>query len=176
MPPKTRMVGGMATQMSEDDEWETPPATTLRMVELLPQGGAIWEPFCGPTLQSVNTLRETMHEVVYDAEQDFFALAAPPCEHVVVVTNPPFTRKIDAVERLCMWGVPFAMVLPVDAVNQVAFKKRVARLWGHDLQVVYPPAKVHFMKNGMTPGRSPFHVIFLLYKCPPLANAWLRDE
>ena len=175
--------GSRTVPLSEDDEWETPPKTTLDMVRLLPEGNQpVWEPFCGQTNQSVNTLRSEMIEVVYDPAQDFFALAAPP-PGVVVVTNPPFTRKIDAVERLCMWGVPFVMLLPADAINQVAFHKRVARTWGHDLQVVYPPHKVHFMKGGVVPlgkdgkpGKSPFHTIFLLFRCPIVANVWLRDD
>jgi len=173
----SKIGGNKFLKVKEDDEYETPPAIVEMMLQLSgrPVMDVVWEPFCGPTLQSVHAMEGAGYTVVYNPDQDFFALNQAPPEANFIVTNPPFTRKVDACMRLCQMGLPFVMLIPVGMIQQKCFVKNVARIWGHDMQVIYPPGKVHFWKDGKQYGRNPFDVAFLCYRCPLRHCAWIIE-
>ena len=74
--------------------------------------------------------------------QDFFDYE--PKRFDIVISNPPFTRKLEVLERLYLYGKPFAMVLPLPMLN---YQEVGAFLINKELQLNIPDKKVSFDGN-----------------------------
>lgn len=101
------------------DEYYTPAVLVAAIVPFVPKGSKVWCPFDTKDSEFVHALRAAGHTVVpthiWDG-QDFF-VTPPPKGTTHVISNPPYTKKMQVLERLYSLKLPFAMVLGLPILN-----------------------------------------------------------
>jgi hypothetical protein len=113
---------------NEKDEYYTPKILVDAIIPYLrsksnsdipPEELTIWCPFDTENSEFVLCLREAGFKVIYSHiwnGQDFFTYE-PDEEYHYIVSNPPFTKKLQVFERLYELGKPFAMVMGLPILN-----------------------------------------------------------
>lgn len=95
---------------NEKDEYYTPQVLAEVIVKHIPEGATVWLPFDTENSEFTHALSGRCN-VIYSHiwnGQCFFEYE--PDQYDYVVSNPPFTRKLDVLGRLYELGKPFAMV------------------------------------------------------------------
>lgn len=124
------------------DEAYTPFYAVEPILKYIPQEWTVWCPFDEKWSAYVRLLRENGRRVVRSSladGQDFFSYE--PKEWDVIVGNPPFSKKDRVLERLYSLGKPFAVLLPLAAlqgryrhlkngVELLAFDRRISFYMG----------------------------------------------
>ena len=130
----------------EKDEYYTPAILVKPILKYLKPHSVIWCPFDTEHSEFVIALKEAGHEVIYSHllyGQDFFKYE-PEQEYDYIISNPPFTRKLEVFERLYKLGKPFAMICPLTMLNyQVVGSFFVDK----ELQLLIVDKKVSFDGN-----------------------------
>ena len=138
---KNKHQGGDMLPLSKkgSDNFQTPPQAVLPLLPYLQKGWTIWECAAGRGLMA-ETLKEKGFTVVAtDTEQDFF-LHEP--EYDCIVTNPPYSKKNEFLNRAYELGKPFAFLMPLTALET---KKR-QRLYRHyGLELILLDGRVDFI-------------------------------
>lgn len=100
------------------DEKYTPEYAIKPIIKYIPKDYVIWCPFDTKESNFVKLLSKT-HKVIYshiDNAQDFFNYT--PKEHFdIIVSNPPFSKKMEVLQRLYELDKPFAMLLGLPILN-----------------------------------------------------------
>jgi len=140
------------------DEYYTPPILTELIAPYVPKGVNVWHPFDTPNSEFVHTFNRE-HRAMYShlwLGQDFFKTdIRADC----VVSNPPFTRKLDVFKRLYALGVPFAMLMNLTILNH----QEVGEFFLYkELQLLIPDKKVSFDGN-----TSAFNVAYFCWRLLP---------
>ena len=136
------------TMANKNDEYYTPPILVAPIIKYVPKDKIVWCPFDTEQSEFVRQLREAgvrvAHSHIWDW-QDFFSYE--PDEWDVVVSNPPFSRKLEVLERLYSFDKPFALLLPLPILNyqEIGYYFYTKR---SDLQLLIVDKKVSF--NGKT--------------------------
>ena len=124
------------------DEQYTPRHAVLPIVKYLPRNAVIWCPFDTENSEFVIALKEAGHEVVFShifTGQDFFEYE--PEHWDIIVSNPPFSRKREGVERCLALEKPFALLLSNLWLNSNApchlFKEREMQILLFDKRINY---------------------------------------
>lgn len=158
------MFYGRGVRYNQNDEYETPKWAVKEATKLLPDDiTTIWEPF--PMMDG--KLPEALEECGYDVVEtytDFFRTDPPDCD--VVLSNPPFSRKVECIERLIDLDIPFVCIVPVGMLTNQNFMPAKKKANGN-LAVVWPSARINFLRDGHKVGTAPFQSVYLLYKMPP---------
>lgn len=120
------------------DDYMTPASAWESIAHLLPMDKVIWEPFYGDG-KSGEHLRALGCTVIHQPE-DFFEVNHGD----VVVSNPPFSKKREVLERLVQLDKPFILLMPVSTINtmycRTLFKSR-------QLQIIIPHKRIQFIKK-----------------------------
>lgn len=112
------------------DDLYTPRRAVELLMPYIDRSWKIWEPACG-TGNIVSVLQENGYDVFgSDIKQgkDFLRgiVDTPSCD--CIVTNPPYSRKDSFLAMCYLIGKPFALLLPLTALEGVArgkmFRKR----------------------------------------------------
>lgn len=104
-------------------------------------GMHVWEPAAGKgnlvkrLLQAGHVV--TSSDILHGC--DFLTADIPPGVEVIV-TNPPYSIKNQWIERCYELGLPFALLLPLSALES---KRRQAQ-WAKGLEIVFPAGRIHF--------------------------------
>ena len=127
------------------DCWETPDTLWNSVLpKLYTQPINIWEPFVGVTNRSTKVFMELGHDVL-ETTEDFFTLTWPETADVLI-SNPPFSRKFEVLEKLIQLQesktYPFMILLPSWVFASATVRKMV-KINNIDLQIVVPPMRVH---------------------------------
>ena len=142
------------------DEYYTPPILVEPIIEYaLNIGGPVWCPFDTEQSEFVIKLKEAGLNVIYSHiwnGQDFFSYE--PEDYSCVISNPPFTRKLEVLERLYKLGKPFAMVLGLPILN---YQEVGEFFLDKDLQLLIVDKKVSFDGNTASFNNSYFCYKFL---------------
>lgn len=104
---------------NEKDEYYTPKILVEPILKYIKPNSTIWCPFDTENSEFVILLNEKGHKVIYSHicyGQDFFEYE-PQEEYDYIISNPPFTRKLEVLERLYKLNKPFAMVLGLPILN-----------------------------------------------------------
>jgi hypothetical protein len=136
---------------NEKDEYYTPPILVDAIIPYLKEGSTIWCPFDTEHSEFVLRLNEAGFKVIYShiwRGQDFFNYE-PDEEYDYIVSNPPFTKKLDVFQRLYELKKPFAMVmgLPILNYQQVGSFFCDKQHDGKNLQLLIVDKKVSFDGN-----------------------------
>ena len=95
----------------------------------------------------------------------------------IIVSNPPFTKYKEIMDRLMLIDKPFIMILPSSKINTQNFRK-----WkDKGLQIIIPRKRIHFDKKveGETPedyvSKCNFDCFYYCYKMGlPTDIVWLE--
>lgn len=104
------------TQFNVKDEYYTPPILVEPIIQYAK--GTIWCPFDTAESEFVNQLKKNGNQVIHShicEGKDFFEYE--PEKYDMVISNPPFSRKLEVLKRLYELNKPFAMVLGLPILN-----------------------------------------------------------
>lgn len=121
----------------------------------------IYCPFDTEKSEYVITLKEAGYNVIFgslETGQDFFEKPIPK-EADIVVSNPPFSLKLEVFTKCVYEEKPFALLMNMMAINYQEIGFFFASLRHGDIQFIIPDKKVSF--NGKT---SSFCSGYVCYK------------
>lgn len=129
---------------NEKDEYYTPKLLVDLIVPFIPKGATVWCPFDTEDSEFAHAFKKD-HVVtwshIWDG-LDFFEYE--PAFYDYIVSNPPFTRKLEVLERCYRLGKPYAMILPLPMLNY----QEVGTFFLHrNLELLIPNKKVSFDGN-----------------------------
>lgn len=155
----------------EYDDYVTPKSIWKTVEKYIPRDKVIWECFyCDGS--SGAALRELGFNVIHE-DVDFYTHNLGD----VIVSNPPFSTKIKAFERLAELDKPFLMIVP----SWTMITKYIRRIFkGKKLQLIIPSSRQHFIKvmedKRTHAGKSAsFDTYFLCYKLDLPSDLILLD-
>jgi hypothetical protein len=106
--------------LQKSDEYATPPEAVLPLIKYLPQkNNIIWE--CTDTTGNISGVLKDHGYNVISTSNDFFSYEKPLGD--VIVTNPPYSLKTQFLEKCYEFGIPFALLLPITALEGVKRQK-----------------------------------------------------
>lgn len=131
---------------AKGDERYTPEIGVAPLLEFIPESWKIWCPFDGVGSAFVRVFRENGYKVTWGSvleskEKDFFGYF-PECD--VIISNPPYSKKDGIIERLYALGKPFAMLLPVAALQG----KRRFKSFRNGLELLVFDKRVQYLTDG----------------------------
>lgn len=146
---------------NEKDEYYTPKILVEPILKYLKPNSTIWCPFDTKESEFVTTLKEQGHRVIYShiwLGQDFFEYE-PEENYDYIISNPPFTRKLEVFKRLYQLDKPFAMIMGLPILNY----QEVGNFFlDKDLQLLIVDKKVSFDGN-----TASFNNSYFCYKVLP---------
>lgn len=132
----------------------TPKIAWEQISEYIPKDRQIWEPFyCDG--KSGEFLQEMGHDVIHKNE-DFFKT---DYADTVIVSNPPFNNLKKILTRLKQIDHPFILIMPVGTLCSQYFGELFP-----DIQLILPPKRIHFIKNGDQTNRCYFPCAYYCYR------------
>ena len=129
-----------------DDEYTTPPEAVHPLVEYLPKGAVCWEPTDDGRSGITKVLQERGFTVIstHKATGFDFLRDWPNFHFDIIVTNPPYSLKTEFLERCYELGKPFALLLPITALEGVR-RGRLYRRYG--IQLLVFDRRVEFLRE-----------------------------
>lgn len=131
---------------SGNDEFYTPLYAITPIMKYIPKGSKIWCPFDTKDSLYVKAFRDNGYEVVsthiWNGE-DFFYYQSADCDYII--SNPPYSRKVDVIERLFELGKPFAMLVGV--VGLFESQRRFDMFKNHNFEIMYFNKRVSYMRS-----------------------------
>lgn len=123
------------------DDYMTPKYAWDNIKQFIPNK-IIWEPFYGDGKSGLH-LTELGFNVIHEPI-DFFENDLGD----IIVSNPPFSKIKEILNRLKILDKPFILILPSSKINTSYFRK-----WKNEIQIIIPPKRIHFEKhvNGIVP-------------------------
>ena len=139
------MAGFHTKTFLKHDDYMTPKSAWENIKHLIPIDKVIWEAFYGDGT-SGQYLRELGFNVI-DEPIDFFDNNLGD----ILVSNPPFSKSKEIMQRLYELDKPFILILPCSKICTQYFRE----FFNGDkrLQIIIPRKRIHFNKlvNGDTP-------------------------
>ena len=152
-----------STSFNEKDEYYTPAILVEPILDYVPEGSIVWCPFDTEDSEFVIALRDHGCIVIYShiwmgEEYDFFKYE-PKCHYDYIISNPPFTRKLEVFKRLYELGKPFAMICGLPILN---YQEVGEFFLDKELQLLIVDKKVSFDGN-----TASFNNSYFCYKMLP---------
>ena len=128
------------------DEYYTPSEAVKPILKYIDMKGyplTVWCPFDTEESQFVKLIRAAGHKVIashIDNGDNFFYYE--PEEYDLIISNPPFSVKDDILKRLSELGKPYAILLPLPALQG---QKRFPYL--KDCQALIFDKRINFYTN-----------------------------
>mgnify|MGYP000107707952 CR=1 FL=1 len=130
------MAGFHTKTFLKHDDYMTPRYAWGNIIEYIPKDKVIWEAFYGDG-KSGEILKDLGLNVIHEPI-DFFENN----EGEIIVSNPPFSKIKEIMERLKVIDKPFILILPSSKINTSYF-----RAWkDKQLQIIIPRKRIHFEK------------------------------
>lgn len=136
------------TSFNEKDEYYTPRVLVEPILKYLKPNSTIWCPFDTKDSEFVIAFKEQGHKVIYShiwLGQDFFKYE-PNEPYDYIISNPPFTRKLEVLHRLYYLDKPFAMVMGLPILNYQEIGTFFVNR-NSDIQLLIVDKKVSFNGN-----------------------------
>jgi hypothetical protein len=127
---------------NEKDEYYTPAILVKPIIKYVKKGSVVWCPFDTEKSEFVIQLKNAGYEVIYSHiwnGQNFFEYE--PEKYDCIISNPPFTKKLEVLNRLYKLNKPFAMVLGLPILN---YQEIGEFFLDKDLQLLIVDKKVSF--------------------------------
>jgi hypothetical protein len=154
------------------DDYMTPKSAWEAIQHIIPKDKVIWEAFYGDG-KSGDFLKELGFDVIHQ-EEDFFENDLGD----IVVSNPPFTKCPEVLERLKSLDKPFILIMP--CIKLVTQYMRRLFSGDNDLQIVVPRKRIQFNKlidgkEAESKNACNFDCFYYCYKIGlPNAITWLN--
>lgn len=148
------IVGKIAN--SHNDEYYTPEYAITPLLKYLKPNSRIWCPFDRDESLFVRVFRENGFHVVnthIDYGRDFFSIAPPQCDYII--SNPPYSKKTEVLQKLFERNVPFAMLVGV--VGLFESDARFNMFKRNDFEIMYFNRRVAYFRdyNEQVPSVNP---------------------
>src|SRR3990167_2090662 len=123
------------------DRFQTPAYAILPLLPYIGSNQSVWEPACGVgnlvnSFISHGFLRVIGTDIL--TGDDFFGCV--PKDEEIIVTNPPYSLKIEWIRRCYELGKPFALLLPMTVMEQAVCKMFDA----HGIELIIPYQRINF--------------------------------
>jgi len=123
------------------NDFQTPPYALAPLLPYLKRDWVIWECACGRG-NITKELRRNNYEVVEtDLLTGFDFMMWQPHNFDCIVTNPPYSIKQEFLERAYMLGKPFALLLPLTALET---RKRQRLFEHYGLEIIFMDKRINF--------------------------------
>jgi phage N-6-adenine-methyltransferase len=149
---------GRPSLSSKRNDYATPSHALDILVAHLPKHKVIWEGAWGKG-RLAGHLKQAGYQVVGGPQMDFFQKM--PSGWDILVTNPPFDRKDEFLERAYALGKPFAMLLPLTGLEG---KARHALYRKHGVEVIIPDKYINFENDHRRDDHCPFSTAWFCWK------------
>ena len=130
---------------SGNDEFYTPRYAIRPIMKYVKPDSVIWCPFDTEDSNFVKMLKEAGHKVIathIDQEQDFFGTNVE-CDYII--SNPPYSKKGEVLQRLFKLDTPFAMLVGV--VGLFESQKRFEMFRDNEFEILYMNRRVAYFKD-----------------------------
>ena len=147
------------------DERYTPEYAVSILLEFISPHSTIWCPFDMEDSAYYSVLNRGGHNIILTGDEDFFSIEPVKCDFII--TNPPFSKKNEVLKRLYELKIPFAILLPISALQAAS---RFNLFYKNGLQLLVPDKRVDFWfdkEHTVCAGRSPFASAYFCYKFLP---------
>jgi hypothetical protein len=131
------MAGFHSKTFLKHDDYMTPKSAWENIKHLIPKDKVIWEAFYGDG-KSGNYLKELGFNVIHEPI-DFFENDLGE----IIVTNPPFSKAKEIIQRLKELDKPFIIIMPSSKINTSYFREN---FMNKGLQIIIPRKRIHFEK------------------------------
>jgi hypothetical protein len=132
------------TKNPKYDHFITPAYAARPLVSYVPKQWTVWEPTDDGTSEIAKTLRENGNKVVStDINELDFLKDEPDFHYDCIITNPPYSIKDDFIYSCWMRGKPFALLMPLTALEGVG-RGGMFRAMGKRLGVLVLDRRVEF--------------------------------
>ena len=145
-------------------EYYTPRWVWDELKPFIPKNMKIWEAFRNEdekSCDSANYLRELGFDVV-NPLCDFFETTYDDVGADCCVSNPPFNKKKEVLERLLQFDKPFMLILPNIILNTIYFIEMAKT--HREIQIIILPKRIDFIKADGTNSKATFHTLVITYK------------
>ena len=119
------------------DDYMTPKYAWENISHLIPKDKIIWEAFYGDG-ESGKYLTELGFNVIHKPI-DFFKSN----EGDIIVSNPPFAKSKEVMQRLKELDKPFIIIFPSSKINTQYVRENYKN---SNLQIIIPRKRIHFKK------------------------------
>ena len=134
----------------ESDRWETPKYVIQKGVDGFPRDLIVWEPFHCHGRSKIYL--EDLGFQVIETKTNFFAKELPAGVDVIV-TNPPFSKAEEVLDRLCCFPVPSLILLPSQMLRMPWFWRTVK---GKNVSLDVMHQRIAFIKDGKSIAKCRF--------------------
>lgn len=154
---------------NKNDEYYTPRYAIEPIKKYVREGSIVWRPFDTEQSLFVKEFKKKGCKVIYshiDNGEDFFTMTPPQCDYIV--SNPPYSKKTEVLQRLFELDVPFAMLVGV--VGLFESKRRFEMFRDNELECLYLNKRVSYFKSydDQKPSiNPPFSSIYICHKMLP---------
>jgi hypothetical protein len=147
------------------DEYNTPAYAVRPLVKYIPPTWTVWEPTDTNGKSEIARLLQENGNKVVPTKFDF--LADDPTFHLdCVVTNPPYSLKDEFIARCLELGKPFALLMPLTALEGVRRGRMFRGMGKHigvlvlDRRAEFGPGSVWFNTSWFCRGILPRQLVF----------------
>jgi len=128
-----------------NDELYTPRYAVLPLIKYIPKDKIIWECTDFGESEITKTFNEFGYNVVASYKDNLdFLNDKPKFQFDIIVTNPPYSKKNEFLERAYELGKPFAFLLPLTTLEG-RFRGRLFREYG--VEVLILDKRINFLKQ-----------------------------
>lgn len=131
---------------SGNDEFYTPQYAIEPLLKYLKKNSRILCPFDTEQSNFVSLLKLNGHEVLHthlSEGKDFFKLKK--CNVDYIISNPPYSRKTEVLEKLFKLDIPFAMLVGV--VGLFESKKRFEMFKNNQFEIMYFDKRIAYFND-----------------------------
>jgi hypothetical protein len=141
----------------KNDEWETPIEYWLSILDYIPKGTTIYDPFYMNNHPYDNWTKLGFQCIHRD--EDFF-FTEPP-EECIIISSPPFSLRNQVLRRLIKWNKPFIMLMPITTLCYIKTQPIIK----NKIQLIIPNIYKGFIdKKGEGTRCPPFYLGYFCYK------------
>tara|TARA_R110000823_G_scaffold147510_1_gene277996 strand:+ start:67 stop:582 length:516 start_codon:yes stop_codon:yes gene_type:complete len=140
------MAGFHTKTFLKHDDYMTPKSAWENIKDYIPKDKVIWEAFYGDG-KSGEYLTELGFNVIHEPV-DFFENDLGD----IIVSNPPFSKSKEVLNRLKELDKPFIVILPCSKICS-QYSQELFKNSENPLQIIIPRKRIHFQKqiNGEIP-------------------------
>ncbi len=143
------------------DDYTTPKYVFEMLLPYINTNLKVYEPFfCDGS--SGKYLRDIGYKNVIHNDEDFY-INWTKYEFDIIITNPPYSSKIQVFQELYEINKPFCVLVPVSTITKLFVKK----IFGKDidkLQLIIPNKRIHYNKHGNETKKCWYDTMWIGYK------------
>lgn len=153
----------------ERDEWYTPREAVLDIVDMIDaKTKNVWLPFDDEESEIYKVLTSSGRTVKcthIKNGDDFFNLT-PPFKCDAIISNPPYSKKVEIIKRLNSFNLPYALLLNVQSLEQIMKHHALDEYCESGYDIVLPSSRYKFSSGFLGEKKS----------SPPFYSCWFTHR